>query len=175
VKKLYDKMRKHPVEAGKVKASERPFTALVSTFFFTGYLPWAPGSWGSLATVLLAYFLLPQSIAIQIVIVSIVFLVGVYVSKRAEEIYGQDGGPIVIDETAGMLVTLIAVPQNPIYYAIAFLAFRFFDIVKPFPARRSERIPLGWGVMADDIIAGIYGLAVMHLIVFLYQNLAGGL
>ncbi|MCP4632385.1 MAG: phosphatidylglycerophosphatase A [candidate division Zixibacteria bacterium] len=170
---LLNKMMKSPVKPGNVKASERPLTVALSTFFYTGYLPKAPGTWGSLATVIVAYFILPKNPIFQIIVITAVTLIGVFVSKRAEEIFGKDGGPIVIDETAGQLTTLIAVPINIYYYLIAFFLFRFFDIVKPFPARRSEKIPNGWGVMADDVIAGIYGCISIHLIIYMYTNYIG--
>ncbi|MBD3170596.1 MAG: phosphatidylglycerophosphatase A [candidate division Zixibacteria bacterium] len=171
---IFTKMMKPPTEPGDINARERPLTVLTATFFYTGYLPKAPGTWGALATVIAAYFLFPQNLWLQVIITAAVFLIGVPASKRAEEIYGKDGGPIVIDETAGMLTTLIAVPKTIPFYVIAFFAFRFFDIVKPYPGRKSEGVSNGWGVMLDDIIAGLYGLIVMHIIILIYTNFYAG-
>jgi phosphatidylglycerophosphatase A len=168
--RIVHKMLKPPSECGPVKPSARPLTVLVATFFGTGHLPVASGTWASLAAAIAAYFLLPADTAVQLIVALVVLLIGVPVSRRAEEIYGKDAGPIVIDETAGMLITLIAVPKTIPFYFAAFLLFRFFDIFKPFPARRSEKLPNGWGVMMDDIISGIYGLAAMHLIIFIIRE-----
>ena len=166
-------MMKPPVTPGPIRAAERPFTTFIATFLYTGYIPLAPGTWGSLATVFIAYFLFPLNIPLQILIVTAMLITGAFVSNRAKDIYGEDGGPIVIDETAGMLLTLIGVPKYFGYYAAAFLLFRFFDIIKPYPARQSERIPSGWGVMADDIIAGFYGLITIHAIIYAYRAISG--
>ena len=76
----------------------------------------------------------------------------------------RDPGLVVIDEVAGMLLTLLAVPVGPVGIVIGFLAFRLFDIVKPFPARQAEALPRGWGVMADDIVAGIYAQVALRMV-----------
>ena len=74
---------------------------------------------------------------------------------------------MVIDEVAGMLVTLLAVPVGFAGALIGFFAFRLFDIVKPFPAREAERLPGGWGVMADDLVAGVYAQVLLRLVLWL--------
>jgi phosphatidylglycerophosphatase A len=80
-----------------------------------------------------------------------------------EVIWGKDSSKVVIDEVAGMAITLLLVPQNITYVLIGLIAFRFFDIVKPLGVRRLEQLPKGWGVMADDLLAGFYALAFVHL------------
>ena len=169
MKNLIRRFMKPPAAPGNINARERPLTVLIATFFYIGYIPYAPGTCGSLATIIIAYFVLPPDIPLQVFICAAVLIIGAFISKRAEDIYGKDGGPIVIDETAGMLVTLIGIPKSFILYVIAFFLFRMFDIVKPYPARRSEKIPYGWGVMADDIFAGLYGLITLHVIIYVYQ------
>ena len=94
--------------------------------------------------------------------------VGVAAASRAEAACGRrDPGLIVIDETAGMLLTLAAVPVGLGGAVVGFLVFRLFDVVKPFPARRAERLPGGWGVMADDLVAGLYAQALLRLLLWL--------
>lgn len=94
--------------------------------------------------------------------------VGVAAASQAESAYGRrDPGVIVIDETAGMLLTLAAVPVGVGGALAGFFAFRLFDVVKPFPARRAERLPGGWGVMADDLVAGLYAQALLRLLLWM--------
>lgn len=94
-------------------------------------------------------------------------IISIYVSGRAETIYGHDARKIVIDEWAGMLVTLILLPYSLTNYFIAFVAFRVFDILKITPARQAERLPTGWGVTGDDIVAGIQANLFTQLIVYI--------
>ena len=89
-------------------------------------------------------------------------VVGVWAASRVERILGaKDPGVIVVDEVAGMLVSVLAVPRTPIVLIAAFLLFRIFDVWKPFPARQSQLVGGGVGVMLDDLIAGAYALAVL--------------
>ncbi len=165
------KMYKPPAKPGKIRASSRPFSVIAATFFGSGLFPKAPGTWGALATVILAYFFFPTNIIAQITIFLTIFIVGVISSGRAEDVYGKDGGPIVIDESAGMLISIIALPKTIALYLTAFLAFRFYDIIKPYPAKAAERLPSGWGVMMDDIVAGAYALLTVRVITLLYLKL----
>ncbi|MDP7340098.1 MAG: phosphatidylglycerophosphatase A [Vicinamibacterales bacterium] len=89
-------------------------------------------------------------------------------ASAAESMYQRrDPGLVVIDEVAGMLVTLVAVPVGFSGALVGFFAFRLFDIVKPFPARQAERLPGGWGVMVDDLVAGVYAQGVLRLFLWL--------
>ncbi len=94
--------------------------------------------------------------------VSIVFL-GTWSSNEVDALWGKDSSKVVIDEVAGMSIALLYVPQNIWYVLVSLVAFRFFDIVKPLGVRKAENLPKGWGVMADDTLAGIYALAVIHI------------
>ena len=134
-----------------------------------GHAPVAPGTFGSAAGLLLFWAVRTSgSPAVEAAVLLAVTAVGVVVATRAESAYGRrDPGLIVIDETAGMLLTLAAVPVGPVGAVVGFLAFRLFDIVKPFPARRAERLPGGWGVMADDLVAGLYAQALLRLLLWL--------
>lgn len=87
----------------------------------------------------------------------VVTLIGIYVGDQVEPFWGKDSYRVVIDEVAGMLVTMLFVPRNPWFLLAGFILFRFFDMVKPLFIRRLEKLPGGTGVMMDDILAGVYG------------------
>lgn len=145
----------------------RKLLMLMATFFYTGYLPIAPGTWASLVTTLLVYFIKPYREApyyVQIPVIVFIFVIGIPAAGAAEKhLKKKDPRPCVIDEVAGQMVSLLFIPHNVYFYAAAFLLFRFFDILKPFPVNRAERIPGGLGIMLDDIVAGLYALAVLQL------------
>lgn len=139
---------------------------LLATFGYVGYAPVAPGTAGSLAALALFWFVRSSgSAALEIGTLVLVSVVGVWAATRAEHHFGrEDPGPVVIDEVAGTLLTLALVPVGPWGALLGFLAFRVFDIAKPWPVRRFEDLPRGLGIMADDLMAGAYGHAVMRLL-----------
>lgn len=102
---------------------------------------------------------------VQVVFFFITVIVGVWVSNRLEAIWGKDSNKIVIDEVAGMSCTLLFVPHQWQFAIIGLAAFRFFDIVKPLYIRKAEKLPGGWGVMADDVAAGICANLLVQLVV----------
>jgi phosphatidylglycerophosphatase A len=128
----------------------------IATVCGVGYLPFAPGTWGSAAG-LLAWWLLPASPAAQAAAIVVMFAAGSWGGNVAERHFGRtDPGQVVIDEVMGMLITLFL---NPVGWggAIAgFVLFRVFDVIKPYPADRLERLHGGIGVMADDAMAAVY-------------------
>lgn len=131
------------------------------TGFGAGYLPVAPGTWGSieaLGIVLLTYWLVPaQAFLILLLLLVVLVPLGVMGATRLARIENDpDPSKIVIDEAAGQMLTLVFVAPSLWALLVGFLLFRFFDIVKPFPIRRSERLPGGIGIMCDDILAGVY-------------------
>lgn len=140
--------------------------ALLATWFGAGLAPIAPGTWGSLAALpfawVIAYFLGPWALVIASLIA---YGVGIWASQTyANSLGRKDPGPVVIDEVAGQWLTLAVVPLDPIAYGIAFLLFRFFDIVKVWPANWMDReLEGGLGIMSDDMVAGLYGLIVFYL------------
>ncbi len=146
------------------------WATLVATFFGIGRLRPGPGTWGSAATVLLWAALnhsLAPSLRIPIAIASavLVTLVGIVAATQVSRGSGmKDPQFVVIDEGAGQLVALIAVPLAWKPFLAAFILFRAFDIVKPPPVRQLEAIPEGTGIVLDDVAAGLYALAVMHLL-----------
>jgi len=127
----------------------KPLIKLLATGFYTGLFPFFPGTVGSLAAVLLAWFF-PWELW-QIILFS---LLGIFICAQAETLFAEhDPGKIVYDEFCGMFLAVWGA-STPGQYLVAFLLFRFFDIVKPFPINRSQELPGGCGVMADDLLAG---------------------
>ena len=133
-----------------------------------GFVPVAPGTAGSAAGLALFWVIRSTgSLWLEVVVLLVVTMAGVVAAAAAESTYRRrDPGLIVIDEVAGMLVTLLAVPVGIVGAVAGFFLFRLFDIVKPFPARQAERLPGGWGVMADDLVAGLYAQVLLRLIVW---------
>lgn len=139
---------------------------LVSTLFFAGYFPVAPGTFGSLIALAIIWFLIPAVFYILIPVSIGLLLVSVWSAGKSEEIFGKDGSQIVIDEVVGMAISLVFVPHQISYFIGAFFLFRFFDIFKLPPAKHAERIKGGWGVTLDDVVAGIYANLSLQLILF---------
>ena len=148
----------------------RPGAAvLIATCGGVGYFPVAPGTAGSLVGVgiVLGLGLLPVALAWRIAAVAVaailLMVLGAAAGDQAEKFFGRvDPGQVVIDEVVGQMITLLAWPVlGWKTYAAGFIIFRFFDIVKPFPAGRCERIAGGWGIMLDDVVAGVYSLVVL--------------
>jgi len=111
---------------------------------------------------LLALWLMPFSIPLRVAILLVVTVAGTLASERVERLVGRkDPGLIVIDEVAGMTLSVLVLPLTPWVLLASFLLFRFFDVVKPFPANRAQALPGGVGVLADDLIAGAYTLGVL--------------
>src|ERR1700716_3073747 len=147
-----------------------PGSTVVATFFGVGRLRPGPGSWASAVTVLLwaalAYGLAPAlRTPVAIALAVLVTLIGIPAATRVARASGlKDPQFVVIDEVAGQLIALIAVPLAWKTFLAAFILFRGFDIWKPFPIRRLELLPEGTGIVVDDLGAGLYALAVMHLL-----------
>jgi phosphatidylglycerophosphatase A len=139
---------------------------LIATFFYAGYFPFAPGTFASLITLAIIWFLIPAFFYILLPISIGLFCLSVWSAGLGEEFFGKDGSSIVIDEVTGMVISLIFVSHDIKSFVGAFLLFRLFDIIKPSPARRMENLKGGWGVTLDDVIAGIYANLGLHLILF---------
>ena len=138
---------------------------LIATGFYSGYLPKAPGTWGSLVGLALFYALHTLTLPVYLAAAAAVFIIGVFVAGEAEKIMDRrDPGLVVIDEIVGMLVTLAAAPATPLIMLLGFVLFRVFDILKPFPISLIDRrFHGGFGIMLDDIVAGIYSLILLQL------------
>jgi phosphatidylglycerophosphatase A len=141
---------------------------VVASVFGAGYSPVASGTVGSLVTAVAIWLLplppfriavTPLRIAVALVVV---ILLGIWAGSRVERVLGRkDPGVIVIDEVAGMLLSVVLLPLSIPVLVTAFLLFRLFDIWKPFPARESQALTGGMGVMVDDLIAGLYTLVLV--------------
>lgn len=151
-----------------LRISDRIAIAL-ATAGGAGFVPKAPGTAGSLVGVL--FYLIIEALhagAYYLHAIIFFFIVGTWASSRVERLYGHDSQRIVIDEVVGQMITfgLFAgrYQLSAIYITLGFGLFRFFDIVKPFPVRRLERFSAGFGVVADDVGAGLYALAALTLV-----------
>ena len=126
-----------------------------ATFFYLGKFPFAPGSWGSLGALILWIFL-PSSYLLQMIMIIILFSIGVISSKKmAAAMDDHDPSEVVIDEAVGMWIALFMLPHSIAIYSMAFILFRIFDIFKPSFIYRVQNLPGGWGIMMDDVLAGI--------------------
>lgn len=142
---------------------------ILGSGFFTGYIPFAPGTFGSLAALII--YLIPgfENLYIIIPAIIVVSLVGIPVCSRFEEFYELKDPPYcTIDEIAGTWISLVLVPKEIMPVMIAFFIWRIMDIIKPYPIRKIEMLKGGLGVMADDIIAGAYSLFFVHLFLLIF-------
>lgn len=140
----------------------------IATGGFSGYAGIVPGTVGSLVGLLLYLPLAASPVGVRFVALVALFFLGVFASSRLEEIWQiKDPKPVVIDEIVGMWIALLFVPHEIVYFLGAFVLFRLFDIIKPFPARQAELLKGGWGIMLDDVVAGIYANAAIQVIVSL--------
>jgi phosphatidylglycerophosphatase A len=139
---------------------------IFSTFFGTGFFPVAPGTAASFLTMLLFKLgLYRLSWPFQALIIVVLFIAGGAASTRyARLLNRKDPGRIVIDETCGQLIALFLVTPGWKELLLAFFLFRIFDIIKPYPIKKLEGLPLGWGIMADDVGAGLAAAGFLRLI-----------
>jgi len=140
---------------------------LCATCAYLGYVPIAPGTFGSALGLVLFWAVRGTgSAGIEAAVMAVLFVVGVWSGTVAERHFrGVDPGPVVIDEVFGMLVTLAFLPVSMTGAIVGFFVFRLLDIVKPWPARRFEALHGGLGIMADDGMAAIYGNLLMRALI----------
>lgn len=138
----------------------KALTEFFATGFYSGLLPKAPGTWGSLLAAMSApvFTLTGSSIWVFSILGLLFLIIGIPVSSAYEKQTGvTDPSEVVIDEIAGQFLAFILVPVTPFTLILGFILFRIFDIFKPFPANYAQNnMPGGWGIMLDDIVAGIY-------------------
>jgi phosphatidylglycerophosphatase A len=145
------------------------FALFVATVAYCGYFPFAPGTVGS-AVGLVVYGLVwwSQSAVVEVALIAGLFPAGVWAAGAAERYFGgTDPGPVVIDEVVGMLITLAFIPAGAAAAIAGFVLFRIFDVIKPYPADRLEQLHGGLGVMADDVMAGVYANLSLRLALWL--------
>ena len=150
-----------------VRPTDRGMASRVALWCATacgvGYIPAAPGTFGS-AVGLLVWVLLPRGNVVAAAAIIALFAVGTWSGTVAEHHFRcGDPGPVVIDEVMGMLITLFAIPVGVAGALTGFVLFRIFDIIKPYPSRRFERLPGGLGIMADDAMAAVYANLVLRV------------
>jgi phosphatidylglycerophosphatase A len=142
---------------------------LIATCGYLGYVPVAPGTFGSAAGLAVFYAVRSTgSVAVELAAIVLIFAIGIWAGTVAEHHFGgTDPGPVVLDEVLGMLITLALLPVNMSGAILGFFIFRVLDVIKPWPSAQFEKLPGGLGVMADDGMAAIYGNLVMRGCIFL--------
>lgn len=148
---------------------KKALVTLVATGLYTGYSPVVAGTVGSIPPLLIAYFLIGDNLLYLSLAALVTTLISFWAAGEAEGVFGHDSKKIVIDEWAGMLITLLFLPVTIKVYLIAFAAFRFFDVIKLWPAGAAERLPGGFGVTTDDIVAGIQANLAVQLYLYLMR------
>ena len=128
-----------------------------------GFAPIAPATFGSLATALVGYALPVPDLRVALAILVVGFFVAVWAAGEAEKTLGHDAGPIVIDEVIGQSIALLGAPHVWWAFLSCFVLFRVFDVWKPFGAHEAQQLPGGWGVVTDDVIAGVVALIAFQL------------
>lgn len=145
------------------------FEKLIGSGLFTGYMPFASGTFASLAA-LIIYLIPPfDTPSILIFMITLAILLGVPIADKFENEYGRDPKQCTVDEFVGMWITLLFMPRKIWWLALAFIIWRFMDIVKPYPIKKLEKIKGGWGVMLDDILAGVYSFISIQLIIYFFN------
>ena len=146
------------------------FEKFFGSGFYTGYIPLASGTFASLAA--LAIYFIPNFEKPHVIIPAIfVFtLLGIRLGTKFESMYGKDPAECTIDEVVGMWISLLFLPKDFFIALIAFIVWRTLDIIKPFPARKSESLEGGLGIMLDDLISAIYSLIIVHLILLIFAK-----
>ena len=142
----------------------------LATGFGSGLAPFAPGTMGTLVGVVICLLCLPLPWPMRLLIVIALSALSIYVAGRAEKIYQKkDDQRIVIDEIIGFQITMLPVAITILHLCVGFVLFRIFDILKPFPINNLQRLPGGWGVVIDDVGAGIYAGAFMLLFIYFFK------
>jgi phosphatidylglycerophosphatase A len=145
----------------------------IATSLGVGYVPIAPGTFGSLAG-LVVWWLVPQTLGAQLLAIVLVFAAGAWSATIAErQLGGTDPGPVVIDEVVGILITMAGVGGGWLAIVAGFFLFRLFDIIKPYPANRFERLHGGVGIMADDAMAAVYANIALRVVLIVAARVIG--
>jgi len=145
---------------------------LIATAGYVGWFPIAPGTAGSLAgLIVFAAVRRIASPAVELAVIVVILIAGVWAAGVTERALGtEDPGPVVIDEVLGMLITLALLPVSRAGMAAGFVLFRIFDVLKPYPAARMERLGGGLGIMLDDAMAAIYAYASLRVLLWVWPQ-----
>lgn len=148
---------------------KKSIITFLATGTYTGYSPVASGTVGTLWAVAIAYFLSRAGWVIQAAVIASICVASIYIASEAIGIFGKkDPKEITIDEVAGGLVAFFLIPFTPFNAILVFLLFRFFDILKPYPAGYIDRrVPGGSGVVLDDVASGVYTNIIVHIFLWL--------
>lgn len=145
------------------------FHKIISTSLGIGYIGKGAGTYASVFTCFLWYILLANGYEMKFAPLAVTLfltVIGIISANKVEILWGKDHNRVVIDEVAGMCISLLFIPLSVRYIIAGLILFRFFDIVKPLGVRQLEKWPGGWGVMADDVLAGIYANVILQAVVF---------
>jgi len=154
------------VDTFKLMRGKEKLAFMIASFFFVGYLPLAPGTWGSIAGFFLYYFLIPTTGIYFLPVCLLIFALGLLASEILERFTSvHDDNKIVIDEFLGFAISVAFLPKKIVLFLAALVIFRIFDISKPQPIKYiDEKVKGGFGVMLDDIVAGIFTNIIVRLI-----------
>ena len=141
---------------------------LLGSGFYTGYIPIASGTFGTLAALFI--YLIPGFENPYVIVPAIIvfFIYGIYVGNKFENVYGKDPSECTIDEVVGTWISYLLLPKTVGIIIITFFLWRALDIFKPYPARKLENLNGGLGIMIDDVVSGFYTLIIMHLVVYFF-------
>jgi len=149
---------------------KRFLITLFSSFFYTGFFPFAPATFASFVWLAVYLYVPGGAWLTNPIVVLCTIPVAIYFAHQGEKYYGRDPSCVVIDEFVGMQVTFLAMEPSLLIGAIGFVLFRIFDVLKPFPAGRAERLPGGLGVVTDDVVAGAYGRLILLAIALIFHR-----
>jgi phosphatidylglycerophosphatase A len=141
---------------------------IIGSGFFTGFIPKAPGTFGSFAALLIYFIPGFEKPEIMISFILIAIIIGIPIGNYFESIYGKDPGKFTLDEFIGTWISLLFVPKIFYIVIIDFIIWRILDILKPFPAYAAEKLDGGIGIILDDIISGMYSLLIIHIFIILF-------
>lgn len=148
---------------------KRSIIKILSSFFYAGFFPFAPATFASFIWGLLWLFL-PGGGRLSSPLALIITLpIAIYLANEAEKFLGKDAHPIVVDEIVGMQVTLLAIQPSLLMGVVGFVLFRIFDVLKPFPAGRAQKLRGGFGVVIDDVAAGAYARIILFLLAYFFH------
>ncbi|KAA3615627.1 MAG: phosphatidylglycerophosphatase A [Calditrichaeota bacterium] len=150
----------------KDKKEKNLFAFAIGSVGGIGYFPKAPGTFASAIAALLYFLINPEVYALTIGIIA-AFILGIVFSDQVEKHSGKDPGFVVIDEFAGQWITFLLLPESTVIIIISgFILFRFFDILKPLGINRLQEFKSGWGIMLDDVLAGIYANIILQVLIY---------
>ena len=154
--------------------SKQKLVLILATGGYIGHLPIAPGTFGSLPGLLICLGISGIDLGYAILFTLLFLGLAMIIAQQAKELIGgRDPSSIVIDEIAGMVVTLLGIPLTPFSLVLGFLVFRAFDILKPFPIHfLDQKVPGGAGIVLDDVIAGVYGNILIRIILWMTATIS---